>query len=360
MRGYATAVIILFVAAVLIWLAVVGYRRGRSRALDQLVYSRALSTDGVFVGETLTLTETFQNPTWFPIFGLKLEFYLPGGITVDGLYIREYTKITSVFSIPPYSTVTKKHDVRVDRRGRFFMREAQFSYRSVDYVYEIPLEMYGYPDYFGVDTRMPADIFKSGESASDRRFIDDPFFISGIREYRVGDPMRSINFKASVRSMSHGARSLMCNSYESSRCYDTMIFLDLNRYFEVSTHSEAQLEEGLKYACFLFREAISNGGRVGFAANVADGSQSFVFIPCEGGEAHIKRMLMQFAVLDVFSKREYSMSALIGGCIHRVKRESDIYLLTPFVDESTAETLSTLERAGRSLRVITLSGGGNA
>lgn len=332
-------------------------RRAKRRALELLEYDRSISTDGIFVGETLTLTETLKNPTWFPLVKLRLEFYVSAGVTVDGVECREYTKLTSVFNLPPYSTVTKTHTVSADKRGHFVISPAVLRQRQVEYDFNVTQEFYGYPDLFGASTDMPADVLSAGSFVSSRKYIEDPFFLSSIREYRAGDPMRSINFKASVRSFSNGARRLMCNSYDSSRSYDTMIFLDLNRYAESNVNSELRLETGLKYACYLFCEALENGGRVGFAVNSVCGSQNFAFIPCGSGEAHVKRMLEQFALLNSYSVREYSIAALMRNAQSELKSGTDIFIITPYVDENTAEMIGFLKRAGRNVSVIKISGG---
>lgn len=355
----AITFLILFALAVIAFLVFIGARRAKEAALDAMQYGRKISSDGIFVGESLELTETAKNPTWFPIFNLRLEFYVPAGLTVDGVETVEYTKLSSVFNLPPYATVTKKHTVKANKRGRFEFSNTSFTHRGVNYSFDIPIEFYGYPDLFGANTEMPADILKAGNAVSSRKYIEDPFFLSSIREYRAGDPLRSINFKASVRSFSGGIRTLMCNSYDSSRSYDTMIFLDLNHYAEIAIHSAEQLEIGLKYACYLFCEAIENGGRVGFAVNRASTNQPFSFIKCGSGEAHIKRMLEQFALLDGYSKHDYSIAALINNCVSELKSGTDIYLITPFVDANAAETLASLDAAGRNVTVIKIVGGAN-
>lgn len=354
---YFIVFISVFAACVLGVLAVVGYRRAKTKALSTLEYDRCFTSDGIFVGETLELVETVTNPGWFPIFAVKMEFYVPAGLVIDGFECKEYTKLTSIFNIPPFSTVQKKHTVAVQKRGLFKLDDAKFSYRKNDFVFDIPIEFYGYPDYFNTAANMPAFLCQAGTAIADKKYIEDPFFLSGIREYRFGDPMKSINFKASSRTVSGGMRKMMCNSYDSSRNYDTMIFLDLNSYSEVQFHSGDLVEAGLKYACFLFCETLKNGGRVGFSSNSADGSQKFFFIPCESGEMHIKRILERFALLDNFAKRDYSMAALLRLYAPDLRPETDIYLITPYVDENTAETLNLLETAGRNVNVISVSGG---
>ncbi|MBE6683531.1 MAG: DUF58 domain-containing protein [Ruminococcaceae bacterium] len=347
-------VILIIAVLALAVLAVWFWRRMKSKALSVMEYGRSISSDGLFVGETLELTETVCNKSWFPLIAVKMEFYVPAGLTVDDFECNEYIKLTSVFNAPPYSTVTKKHTVTVDKRGKYHLSDVSFSYRKDNYIFDIPLDFYGYPDYFSSESELSADIISTGDVVSRRKYVEDPFFISGIREYRAGDPMRSINFKASARAFNGGVRSMMSNSYDSSRSYDTFVFLDLNRYAECNIHSEAQLEIGLKYACFLFCSAINNGGRFGFCTNSANGSQKFVFLPCESGEMHTKRVLEQFAVIDFYSKRDYSVAALLRENIEKLKPNTDIYLITPYVDANADEMIYLLRGADREIQVINI------
>ena len=92
--------IVLIVAAAMILVAV--YRRLKLDALEKIVYSREFSTDGRFVGETIELTEEIRNPTYLPLFAVKIEFFMPSGLTVDGVACNEYTRLTSIFNIPPF------------------------------------------------------------------------------------------------------------------------------------------------------------------------------------------------------------------------------------------------------------------
>ena len=226
------------------------YRKLKTWALGYLRYSRAFSSDGIFVGESLELIEKVENHSWFPLFSVQIEFFVPAGITVDELVCREYTKVTSFCFVPPFSTVQKKHTITANKRDHYKLNTASVVYRSNEFIFSDQLDFYAYPNCDGATLTLNTDLYHAGNAISDRKYIEDPFFISGIRPYRAGDPMRSINFKASLRSFSGGVRQLVSNNYDSSRNYDSMIFLDLTTYPENSLRAEYQLELGLKYTCF--------------------------------------------------------------------------------------------------------------
>lgn len=331
------------------------YREGKFRAMGKLTYDREFSTDGVFAGEELELIETISNPGWFPLFSLRLNFFMPGGVTIDGITCTEHTKLTSVFHIPPFSTVEKRHTVRADKRDHFRIYEATISYRKNEVIFTSPIDFYAYPNNLHADASLSPDLFHAGDSISNRKYIEDPFFLSGIRPYRPGDPLRAVNFKASVRSYSGGVRRLMCNNYDSSRNFDSMMVIDLNSYPEAPMDNVLQLETALHYACYLFCEAIKNGGRVGFSANCAMGDDPYVCIPCNSGDMHVKNILEHFADISVLGRRDFSITAMLSEVAPDLPAGTDLYLITPYVDHKTAKLLHTLERAGRNVCVIPLS-----
>lgn len=358
--AFLTAPAFWFFAGVLaatVFLLYIGYRRLKLAALETATYRRTISTDGIFVGESLELTETIRNPGWLPLFSVRLEFIMPAGLTIDGTVCREHTKLTGVFNIPPFSTVTRKHTVRADRRGHYSLQSAGVTYLDCEFVFETPIDFYAYPDAFGTSAKLDPILSRARNALASRKYIEDPFFLAGIREYRAGDPMRAINFKASVRSFSGGMPRLMCNEYDSSRTHDSMIFLDLNTYADAAVNDKELLEIGLKYACFLFCRALENGGRVGFCTNCTVGTEKYVYIPCDSGEQHTKRILEQFAELDIYARRDFSMPAILERYAFLSPVEADIYLLAAFTDGKTAELLYRLERAGRNVQVIPLTGG---
>lgn len=338
-----------------ICLLIVLYRRLKLGALSRMEYSRYFSTDGVFAGEEFTLTEVVHNPTLFPLFFVEMDFFAPSGLTVDGVKCSEYTKSTSIFHIPPYSTVQKVHVVESRKRDHYKLHNASVIYRKNEFIYDVPIDVYVYPDKYYADVDLSNDVKISGDAIAKRKYVEDPFFFSGIRRYMPGDPMKQVNFKASVRAFSGGQRQLMCNFYESSRNFDTMIYLDLAEYTTSGSFEKfsEMLEDGLRCACYLFCQAQIFGGRVGFAANCATETGKFINIPCESGNLHTKKILECFSLISPYARREYSMNSLLREAV-TLPPSTDIYYITTFVDSKNAELIRALERAGRSVSVIRL------
>lgn len=341
---------VLCVGGVILW----AYRKLKQWALTQMRYSRAFSTDGIFVGETIEMTETVRNSVWFPLFSISVEFFVPAGLTVDGLKCSEMTKVTSLFWIPPYSTVSKKHVIVADRRDHYVLNTATVTYRKCDFEFSDALDFYAYPNIYNMGIEISPKLNDTADTVAKKKYIEDPFFISGISPYYPGVPLRSVNFKVSARFFSGGIRQLMCNHYDSSQNLDSMILLDVGSYAQSRLHDEERVELGLRYACFLFCEAIKHGANVGFSSNCAQGSSQYVHVACGSGEQHVKRILEAFAEITWYSKRDYSVTALLQRILPTLDRMTDLFLITVNVDDELAKVISKAEQFGYAIHVILL------
>ena len=136
-----------------------------------------------------------------------------------------------------------------------------------------------------------------------------------------------------------------------------MILLDLSSYSDALMNAEEQIEIGLRYACYLFCEALKNGGNVGFVTNCAVGDSRYIHVPCGSGTTHTKKILEQFAEISINAKRDYSVNVILQTIAPELPRGTDIYLITPFVDDKMAGLLHILRRMGRNAEVILLTGG---
>ncbi|MBO5938842.1 MAG: DUF58 domain-containing protein [Clostridia bacterium] len=330
------------------------YRRGKQWALAQMRYARSFSIDGIFVGETIEMTEIVRNSVWFPLFSISVEFFVPAGLTVDGLKCSEMTKVTSIFWIPPYSTVSKKHVIVADRRDHYRFNTATVTYRSCDFEFSDELDFYAYPNIYNTGLSISPKLNDTADTLAKKKYIEDPFFVSGIAPYYFGAPMRSVNFKVSARFLAGGIRQLMCNRYDSSQNLDSMILLDVSAVSQARLHDEERVELGLRYACFLFCEAVKHGANVGFSSNCAQGSSQYIDIPCGSGERHTKRILEAFAEITWYSKRDYSVTALLQRILPTLDHMTDLFLITASVDDELAKVINQAEQFGYAIHIIML------
>lgn len=332
------------------------YRKRKLHALSRLEYSRVFSSDGVFASESFEFTEILHNTTFFPLFKVKMEFFMPGGFTVDEVKCLEHTKVTSVFHIPPKSSVKKTHIVCANKRGSYNLETASICYAKNEFTFSIPFNIKVYPNCCGLESSMPPDMFRIGDSISKRKCIEDPFFISNIRPYRYGDPFSSVNFKASARSFSGGYRQLMCNTFDTSRDFDSMIIVNLTEYSNKisSFENEECLEKSLGYCCYLFSEILNQGGRVGFACNCQIGSKSHIYIPCSSGDIHVKNILDSIAEISYYGRHDCSINSILEKFSAEAPKNVDLYFITPEIDHKLSNNIEKIEYGGNHVCIIVL------
>ena len=355
--AFTAVVVLLAILAFLLWRL---YLRLKSRALEQVEYSRSFSSEGVFCGGEIQMTEEIRNPTWFPLLFVEVSFFAPDGLCFDGVERQGYQRLRSVFQLMPYSKAVREHSVRALRRDQYRMEAAQIVWRDNAYEFDVPLQLSVYPAQFEAPLDILPDSHRLGDRLAANRFIEDPYFTSGVRQYRRGDPMRNIDFKASARTMSRGQYQLMSRDCDSSRNFDAMVLLDLTPYPEVCsnlTHNRALTENGLRLACYLLRETVRNGGRFGLAANIESlqytADRPFILIPCNTGAVHMKEVLETFAAIPIYrTARDYSFSALIREFRWMIPRNMDVYLLTASAEGGHGGLIRELERAGNTVTVV--------
>jgi hypothetical protein len=68
-------------------------------------------------------------------------------------------------------------------------------------------------------------------------------------------------------------------------------------------------------------------------------------------------MLESFSELTWFARRDFSMTAIVKAVAPTLSVGTDLYLITPFVDDELSRLLCELERAEVSVNIITLREG---
>lgn len=111
---------ILSVAAVLGLIMIVYWLCLRRIGCRKLTCSRAFAKAAVFAGETVELTEIVSNDSPFIFPWLRLESRIPAGAQfgrVENLEVSGEMYHRSLFTVMPYQRITRRHRVRMNRRG---------------------------------------------------------------------------------------------------------------------------------------------------------------------------------------------------------------------------------------------------
>jgi uncharacterized protein (DUF58 family) len=191
--------------------------------LEGLETERHITARDLDIGEDLLVTVAVRNKKTLPTIWVVAEDILPRGLEAAGTWAR------AVLLMPGAST-RLQYRLRCNRRGfyrlgptlfetgdffglnRRFATGEHASYVTV-YPKIVPLAQYAIP------TSKPM-----GETVVKRRLVEDPTRLAGVREYRTGDPLRRIHWKATART----AR-LHSRVFEYTTLIGANIILDFSR-----------------------------------------------------------------------------------------------------------------------------------
>ncbi len=354
--------IVIIVTAIVIALVglVILYFHLRTKFIDRLIYFRNFSEKGSYEGDEIYLTETIYNSTFLPFFFIDIEYYIFNELQYDG-YIPErdrkmqYTR--SRFRILlPYMRIKRKHTIKLLKRGHYSLDSITVLYARKEIRLSAPAEVYVYPRLIGIDDLPIPSSSMQGDAFSRQWLIRDPFSVSGIREYRFGDPFNSINFKATARSGKLGMDGIRVNNRDFCSNRNFMVYLNFRTDTDATMpykEYEKLMEKGLSYSASLLREAFEFGYRAGFAANCTMVSgEKHIRFPMTQGVINYVEILEIMATIQL--SEGISFGALLQNDLLGGLCDSEIFLLTTYMNPSLDAVVDDLHRFGNNVTVIML------
>lgn len=352
-------VMVLLGIALLIFLLIRLYLRLRTAHLGNIEYERYFAVEGVYEGDEVELVEIIRNRGFFPLLFVDVESYLPAEIRVmDYETGDQMPYLLSRFHLMPYTQVRRRHKLRCVKRGYYAIQTASIYDRGGAVPLTSPAELYVYPKVIPMDLYRLAVGRMQGEYTSMRPLYSDPFSLSGIRDYRFGDTVSQINFKASARVPMSGssASPLKVNNRDFCASRRLMIYMDFHLpvgTIMTSEDYESRAEQGLSYCSALMRDAIYSGYAVGFAANCKwpDGSLSVRFQP-DSNEPHLMEMMRAMAAMIPYDGA--SFASLLEHDLIEGMADTEVVIFCYVQGEEMLTRIAELERMGNSVKIVPL------
>jgi len=132
---------------------------------------------------------------------------------------------------------------------------------------------------------------------------------AGIREYRRGDSMRHIHWRASARR-----DEWIVREYEQVENAELVLVLNTCRRDNVGRGRESSFEYGVRIAASLARFATDNGHKVGLFRQQRE---QLHWLPPDAGETHYRHLLEHLAATEADGEGDYGQlvasAALLAG-----------------------------------------------
>lgn len=327
-------------------------------ALHRLSTDLAISQTHAFVGETLSLSLRLENRKIVPLTALQVRINLPEilepstqafsklhesapneGVVVRSTSMRWYERLIWRFEIP---LLTRGHFqlARVDlKSGDFF---GVYVRERTD---EAEHTLWVYPEVLALQQLGLPQMRPQGERRGGQRLFEDPTRLQTIRDYRPGDPLKKVDWKATARR-----QALQSRVYDPSS--DLVAVVALN----VSTLPHAWqgffgdiFERAVSVAASLASDFASERVPVGLLANCTwPGHDTAIRVPPSRAPGQMTRILEALAMADVFTlvRIERMLSE------ERLGYGSTLALVTAVLTPALESSLHRLKRHGTQIGIV--------
>ncbi|KAF1009355.1 MAG: hypothetical protein GAK32_01910 [Pseudomonas fluorescens] len=167
-----------------------------------------------------------------------------------------------------------------------------------------------------------------------------------LREFREGDSLRQIDWKATARQ-----RTPIAREYEDERDQQIMLMLDCGRRMRSQDTGLSHFDHALNACLLLGHIALRQGDAVGLCTLAGDAPH---YLAPAKGTAQLNRLLDTVYDLEP-TRRTTDYQTAISQLLVRQKRRSLVILVTNLRDEDDEELLAAVKRLSHQHRVLVAS-----
>lgn len=352
---------------------------------ESLTAVRTISQTEIEVGESVGIQIRLHNASKLPIVWVLVEDLLPVA-AVHGRHVALQLEgqPLRVSSVPATTSRVLTYQLSALRRGYFqigpvvaetgdllglnrrFRKITGASYLTV-LPKLIPLQGYE------IASKRPV-----GEVKVSYRLLEDPTLISGIRDYRSGDPIRSIHWRATART-----GTLQCKQFEPTSVAGATVVVDMHRDSNPDRHEPIRTDLSVTAAASICYSLMQMQQQFGLISNGRDAvdriaeeqfesaSSDFqsletareslrmrsssdrlrpVVLPCNRGPEHFQTIHRALARLERTSGAP--LEDVLFQTQSRMPRDATVLVILQNVTESAALALGMLARQGYSVAAI--------
>jgi uncharacterized protein (DUF58 family) len=337
------------------------------------------------IGDSVAVRLTVRNAGWLPVPWVLMEDLLPSAKGQPPVLSRLKVKgkRIQIGMIRGGGEAVLSYKLRMNMRGyyqvgpllleggdlfglhRRYRVETEPHYVLV-YPKVVPLEGYD------LASRRPV-----GEIRLTHRLYEDPTRISGVREYRAGDPLNRVHWRATART-----GTLHCKVYEPSTIAGITVLLDFHAAGYYSQGEPFRSDLAVTTAASLAGAVYEMGQQVGLVTNGRDAADR---IRLEGWDhdyrtrtaarrssalrdrnerlqpliVETRRGVEQFQrIREVLARVELTdgltFAELVTETAHRLPRDATVVALLPDVPTEAALALGNLRRRGHAVTAVLL------
>ena len=353
-------IVIALVAGTVLTAGVIAWAWARW-SLERLEFGYTLSQTHAFVGETVELALRFENRKLLPLPSLRVRLLVPELLepsntpftrvaSVGGADVGEIIRSTSMRW---YERLTWRYQIPLRTRGYYHLVDSELTASDVFGVYRRQREeiaeqrLWVYPEVLPLERLELPQLRPHGERRGGQRLFDDPTRLQTIRDYRPGDPLKRIDWKATARR-----REVQSRVYDPAS--DLVAVVALN----VSTLPIAWqgfygdvFERAVSVAASLASAWAESRAPVGLLANCTfPGNDAPIRVTPSRSPGQMTRILEALAMADVFTLTP--IDRMLTDERRRMPFGSTVALVTAVVTRPLEVSIDRLRRRGVEVSVV--------
>jgi len=314
---------------------------------------RTVSECRVFPGDKVNLTLHLVNRKPLPLPWVQVEDHIPAGLTNNAagssggsVPVRRSTALLW------YRSVRWTHTVECSKRGYYPFGPVEMTSGDIFGLYSRSLALTTddwilvYPKIFPVSRIPVPSVHPMGNSKSETCIFQDPTRAIGVREYRPGDSLRHIHWKASART-----QGLQVKVFEPTTTFKVALFLGVDSFHHEGAFRTDDFELGISTVASIAHDVIDHGGPAGLFVNtrLADSGLGASISPSGNRE-----QLTQ--ILEALAKTTASWNEPLGKFLEAERRSLPAGTTLVFVISSPPDDLLplllSLKESGYRLLVL--------
>ncbi len=347
---------------VVVWVTARVWQRHGFR---KVTYSRTLGRRRAFIGDSIEYTVSLNNDKMLPLIWVDIHDSFPEGLdlpggTVRGSGLEHNRQHTISTSLLPYQRVTWKYSLRCLRRGYHRIGPVRlrsgdiFGFSTAEERQTDVANLLVYPRVVDLDRlRFPAE-HPFGQVRGRRPIYHDNSRVMGQRDYRLDDPLKHIDWKATAR-----ARQLQTKVFEPTVSLNALIAMNASTSDYVWEASNRRLfERAVTTAASATVTASARGYSFGLISNaVASYSAKWLSVPVGGASVQLAAVLESLAMAAPYVVA--SLSEVFRAERHTLPPGATVLYVTSAITDSMIGQLAEIRSGGFPLNVL-YSGDGEA
>lgn len=328
-------------------------------AFHKLEYKCEFSVKEAHEGDNIYLVETVYNRKLLPVPWLKVDIHTSRWLGFAGtcsVIAQDSRRVTSSFILKSYQRTTRKWKLKCLKRGVFTTENVTLvsgdllNYQVVSMPAAVNACLMVYPEVVDLNEIFtPVNLMQSDKTVS-RWIIDDPFMVSGARDYTPGDPLNRIHWPASARC---GSLMVRKNDFTSRQSLTVLLNMQSQLYEYTDTINKRIAELGIKVTGTLFDDALREGTQVRFGTNgcTLSGAKQAIFTGEAADKDHITELFKILARLLMKNVKDFE--TFLDDIMSEMENQ-EIIIISAYLSQRMCEQVDQLALAGNTVSILLL------